>query len=1508
MCIGLAGGLNPAPVGVDATAAFIETASQRRLPLESVGQLYRDKSMLKDPGREALQRVVDLAARLTSSPMAAVSVSCGDRIVFAATHGFDLAELPRTDTICAQCVAGEQPLVVPDVLADPRFGGIEGVRALPIGFYAGVPVRDQSGRVAAALCVFGTEARDVPEENVQLLSELASFVTDLATLSELSEHLRQATDELAEKHERLTLLSHVAAKTDNAVVITDKTGRICWVNEGFTRITEYTLGEVEGRKPGEVLQGSETDPATVAMMREKIASGEGFSTEVINFSKSGRRYWLAIDVQPIVDDDGRLTHFIAIERDITEEKDRREQLNAQRELLAGVLEASLDGVYALKSVRDEHDRIVDFRFIMMNHAAHELLGKAGTDVAGMMLTEVFPGVIEAGLLERYIRVAETGEAFRCELHYDRPDLRGWFEVSAAKVGDGVAVTFRNIDERKHVETELSINHDRFRLLSRATEDVVWDYDLAAGTIWWNENLRSALGWDPDQIRADIGWWASVVHPSDRTRVVEGLEKAVEGDESHWSGEYRFLRADGRYANVLDRAYIIRDESGKAVRVVGAAIDLTARQNAASQIEFQKSLLEAQAEASSDAILVTNSDGRILRFNGAFASMLGEAGVCQGGSGVQAVGRIIQNAHNADNAIRDVMRAFDGRAAPLRLEVEFHDGRAMEVRSEPIAETGGRPLARVWFFRDLTADRESHRLLRRHNLVLETSNVVLFQWLPEPGWPVSLVSKNVDQFGFKAEDLLSGKMPFAKMVHPDDLERIGAEVAEHLAAGLECYEQEYRIVCSDGSERWIYDRTAVERDEAGEVVVLHGMVLDITERKLVEQRLAESEARIRDITRQIPGAVYQFRMHPDGATDFLYISEGVEELCGIRHDRLKEDPSLIMSLVEAEDAEAMDASIIESAQTMKTWRFEFRIRHVGGSVRWIRGQSVPSAHPDGSIIWHGMISDITERKAAEERMHRLATLLEQTNAIAHVGGWEFDVQTQDLFLTDEICRICGLPPGTTMDLGDGFDYYPPQVRELVIQSVRRGVEYGEPWDLEVPLSPVHGRETWVRIQGHPVCESGSVVRIHGIMHDITEQYLARRELARRAEELEELRDAAESANRAKSEFIANMSHEIRTPLTAILGYTEILGEEGAIEDPKARREAVETIVSAGEHLLTIINDILDISKIEAGRMQIEPVETDLPLLLRDALRLMGVRGKSKGVELKWRLEKPIPTRVRVDPTRLRQTLLNLLGNAVKFTDRGSVSVTIDTTPRDDARLGLTIDITDTGPGLTPEQQKRLFTTFTQADNSIRRQHGGTGLGLVISRRCTELMGGEVDLVWSEPGRGSCFRVRLPVEVLPGSALASSLEESTQTGQPRSASRMAISGRILLAEDGVDNQRLIGFHLKRAGAAVDIAENGREALQKFREAVASGKPYDLVLTDIQMPEMDGLELTRALRNEGVRTPIIAITAHAMAEDRQRCLDAGCDDYTSKPIDGPRLLGVCFSWIGRKSDSTHKENEAA
>ncbi len=403
-------------------------------------------------------------------------------------------------------------------------------------------------------------------------------------------------------------------------------------------------------------------------------------------------------------------------------------------------------------------------------------------------------------------------------------------------------------------------------------------------------------------------------------------------------------------------------------------------------------------------------------------------------------------------------------------------------------------------------------------------------------------------------------------------------------------------------------------------------------------------------------------------------------------------------------------------------------------------------------------------------------------------------------------------------------------------------------------------------------------------------------------LETARLDADAANKAKSEFLANMSHEIRTPLTAILGFADVLLEDGSIESaPRERVNAIETIKNAGTHLLTIINDILDLSKIEADMMTVEHIDTPLVGVIREVESLLRPRAASKGVELNTRLTRPVPARVISDPTRLRQILMNLTGNALKFTESGEVSLAVDI-GGDDKHPRLVIDVEDTGPGMTPEQAARLFTPFRQADGTVSRKHGGTGLGLTISRRLATLMGGVVELRRTEPGKGSSFRFEIPLEAAPGAELVSSLDavtipRATKTAVPA----ITLRGRILLAEDGPDNQRLITFHLRKAGAHVEIADNGRRALEMIEQADAAGTPYDLLLTDIQMPEMDGHTLSRSLRRRGNQMPIVALTAHAMAEDRAACLAAGCNDYATKPIDKAALLATCRTWIDRRDGTS-------
>ena len=266
----------------------------------------------------------------------------------------------------------------------------------------------------------------------------------------------------------------------------------------------------------------------------------------------------------------------------------------------------------------------------------------------------------------------------------------------------------------------------------------------------------------------------------------------------------------------------------------------------------------------------------------------------------------------------------------------------------------------------------------------------------------------------------------------------------------------------------------------------------------------------------------------------------------------------------------------------------------------------------------------------------------------------------------------------------------------------------------------------------------------------------------------------------------------------------------------------------------------------------------------------------------------------DPTRFRQILMNLVGNAAKFTEAGEVklSARVETI---DAGNWLVVDITDTGPGMTPEQASRLFQPFSQADTTMARKFGGAGLGLSICRRLASLMGGTVSLVRTEPGNGSTFRFTMPLQIVPDAVLVDSFASVTTMISPTANSpKITLSGRILLAEDGPDNQRLIAFHLRKAGAIVEIAENGKIALELIRQNEAVGRPFDLLLTDMQMPEMDGYTLARMLRQNDIPLPIVALTAHSMAADCEKCLQAGCDAYCSKPIDKTLLLQTCATWI--------------
>ncbi len=378
---------------------------------------------------------------------------------------------------------------------------------------------------------------------------------------------------------------------------------------------------------------------------------------------------------------------------------------------------------------------------------------------------------------------------------------------------------------------------------------------------------------------------------------------------------------------------------------------------------------------------------------------------------------------------------------------------------------------------------------------------------------------------------------------------------------------------------------------------------------------------------------------------------------------------------------------------------------------------------------------------------------------------------------------------------------------------------------------------------------------------------------------------EMATRAKSAFLANMSHEIRTPLTAIIGFGDYLQDTDIT--PYNRSKAIDSIVQNGLHLQHIINDILDLSKVEAEKLELEKVEVDLFELIQHIEALISIQTRERGLTHAIHYQFPLPQKIMTDPLRLKQILINICNNAIKFTEKGSVEITISYQQHDHM---LRMDVRDTGIGLQAHQFDKIFEAFTQADSTISRQYGGTGLGLPLSRKLAEMLGGNITVA-SMPGQGSCFTILIDPGDIDVAEMTNSIPvNSNETmDSVNDSDQFTLHGNILLAEDVLDNQRLISMYIQKTGAKVEIANNGQEA---FDAAMAND--FDLILMDIQMPVMDGIQAVKLLREHDYKGPIVAITANAMKEDQALCMNAGCNDFLAKPIDRHQFTHLLSQYL--------------
>ena len=532
-------------------------------------------------------------------------------------------------------------------------------------------------------------------------------------------------------------------------------------------------------------------------------------------------------------------------------------------------------------------------------------------------------------------------------------------------------------------------------------------------------------------------------------------------------------------------------------------------------------------------------------------------------------------------------------------------------------------------------------------------------------------------------------------------------------------------------------------------------------------------------------------------------------------------------------------------------------------------------------------DLAERmtrdlRSREERLLRTEERLTLALEGANLTLWDWDVTSGSVFLSDRWAEIVGGAAGPTVttmvELGKLTH---PEDLAAVDSALRAAIKSAGTYRIEQRIRKADGSWRWIESHGKVVSRDahGRALRMSGINADIEERKQREREMARQEAELHQAKEAAEAANRAKSEFLANVSHEIRTPMNAIIGMTG-LALETALTDEQ--HGYLDTVRSAADSLLAIIDEVLDFSRIEAGNMALEQIDFSLRHCIAETMKMMAPRVHKKGLELISRVADDVPDRLLGDPTRCRQVLVNLIGNAVKFTQRGEIEVWVDVISVDAESAWLHCAVRDTGVGIPADKQSMIFDAFAQADASTTREYGGTGLGLTICARLAKAMGGRI-AVESSPGQGSTFHFSLQAGIAAGSNEAPTVS-ALAAKSARLVTRHSLREsrgplNLLLAEDNLINQKLAVKLLTARGHTVHVASNGREALE-----AAERQAFDAILMDLQMPVMGGIEACRAIRKSesGIQhIPIIAVTAHAMDRDRQLCLESGMDGFVSKPI---------------------------
>lgn len=891
-------------------------------------------------------------------------------------------------------------------------------------------------------------------------------------------------------------------------------------------------------------------------------------------------------------------------------------------------------------------------------------------------------------------------------------------------------------------------------------------------------------------------------------------------------------------------------------------------------ENRLKILSQIAESNVNAVIITDEQGRITWVNKSFYKITGYTIAEAMG---KKPGHLLQGRNTDPEKVAYLKKQIAAKA-PFTAELVNYakNGRPywVRVQGQPIFNSNGEHAGFFAIEEDITENREIQERIQkseaRFKLVLEKTGDNVWEHNFRTGQ--TYFSKKNDGFlGLENGELANNEKMWWDIIHQDDLHMVINSDLSYRRGEQDSHNMEYRIVHPENGVKWVLDRgVAIEKDADGKPLRIIGTHTDITKIKQTEAELEQRAKQFKSLSENIPGVIYEYEFNSDGTEGFRYISPAMKRIFGI-------DPSEFQNYINCihpDDAGLLQQKNNYCKQTLEPFYHECRLLVPGKGMRWHSLQSSFSyISQKGAKVFTGMMLDITERKNAEVTLRTNEEKYRSIIANMNLGLLEVDNDETISYANQGFCSMSGYTVEELAGKNASSLFVQGNNAELV-KHKNHARSKGVADAYEIAVTNKQGALKWWLISGAPrYNDKGDLVGSIGIHLDITEQKQLEKELI-------EARERAEHLARTKENFLANMSHEIRTPMNAIMG----MGSQLLKTTLTAQQQFfLETINTASENLLVIINDILDLSKIEAGKLVIENIGFEPVALAKKTLQALAHKAEEKGLKLLAPvIDSHIAPVLVGDPNRIGQVLLNLLSNAIKFTEKGSVGLSVKLLQDTEAAQLVEVVVTDTGIGMDEAFLLHLFDKFSQENESISRKYGGTGLGMSICKQLIELMGGSI---YASSKKGEGTTISFYLELAKG--CAASLPEKTATSFDASVLK---GKKVLITDDNELNRLVASVTLEHYGAIITEASSGQLAI-----AAAAGQEFDVILMDIQMPEMDGYEAARQIRQFNNTIPIVAFTAKAIKGEREKCTDAGMNDYITKPFREEDLVKMIARWCG-------------